>query len=247
MNKKAFTLAETLITLGIIGVVAALTLPTVIQKYKEKQTVTQLKKIYSALSQSYLYAINQYGQPNEWTTEKTPEQIDLFFDNLTSNMKILKKCNASTEGCWAEHSALVGEAYNSTAFNHSKLITEDGTAITFYLNSPECQYLAWRADIKDHKITNICGGVQVDINGYKNPNKFGKDTFIFFATQTGIVAAGGINDESEFNFKNNCNTNAKGTNQGQSGLGCTAWVLYNENMDYLHCNDLSWDGKKTCK
>ena len=28
---------------------------------------------------------------------------------------------------------------------------------------------------------------------------------------------------------------------------CTVWVLYDENMDYLHCNDLSWTGKKTCK
>lgn len=32
-----------------------------------------------------------------------------------------------------------------------------------------------------------------------------------------------------------------------NGYGCAAWVIYNENMDYLHCNDLSWDGKKKCK
>ena len=44
--KKAFTLAEVLITLGIIGIVAAMTLPTLIGKYQKKQTVTQLKKAY---------------------------------------------------------------------------------------------------------------------------------------------------------------------------------------------------------
>lgn len=43
-SKRAFTLAEVLITLGIIGVVAALTLPSVITNYQKKQTVEQLKK-----------------------------------------------------------------------------------------------------------------------------------------------------------------------------------------------------------
>ena len=47
--KKGFTLAEVLITLGIIGVVAALTLPSLIQNYKEKATVTAVKESYSIL------------------------------------------------------------------------------------------------------------------------------------------------------------------------------------------------------
>lgn len=36
-------------------------------------------------------------------------------------------------------------------------------------------------------------------------------------------------------------------NKSNSGAGCAAWVIYNENMDYLYCNNLSWDGKTTCK
>ena len=42
--KKAFTLAEVLITLGIIGVVAAMTMPSLIQNYKERETVSKVKK-----------------------------------------------------------------------------------------------------------------------------------------------------------------------------------------------------------
>ena len=49
---NAFTLAEVLITLGIIGVVAALTLPTLIKKYEAKALETQFEKAYSVLSQS---------------------------------------------------------------------------------------------------------------------------------------------------------------------------------------------------
>ena len=54
--KKAFTLAEVLITLGVIGVVAAMTLPSLIQKHNEKVIVTQLKKVYSTFSQAYKMA-----------------------------------------------------------------------------------------------------------------------------------------------------------------------------------------------
>ena len=49
---KAFTLAEILITLGVIGIVAAITMPTLIQNHKKKVAVTQLKATYSILSQA---------------------------------------------------------------------------------------------------------------------------------------------------------------------------------------------------
>ncbi len=44
-----------------------------------------------------------------------------------------------------------------------------------------------------------------------------------------------------FTFEDYCN---KRNQVHLNGYGCTAWVIYNENMDYLHCNDLNWDGKK---
>lgn len=43
--KKAFTMPEVLITLGIIGIVAAITLPALIGKYQKIQTINQLKKV----------------------------------------------------------------------------------------------------------------------------------------------------------------------------------------------------------
>ncbi len=62
MQKKGFTLAEILITLAIIGVVAVLTIPTVVRNYQKTQTVTQLKKVYSALSNTTNFAIADYGR-----------------------------------------------------------------------------------------------------------------------------------------------------------------------------------------
>lgn len=59
--KRAFTLAEVLITLGIIGVVAAMTLPSLVGNYKKKQAVTQLQKVYTVLNQ----ALRQSEAANE--------------------------------------------------------------------------------------------------------------------------------------------------------------------------------------
>ena len=62
LKKAAFTLAEVLITLGIIGVVAAMTMPSLIQNYQEKATVTKLKKCYSLVSQAYVSILNDEGE-----------------------------------------------------------------------------------------------------------------------------------------------------------------------------------------
>lgn len=45
-------------------------------------------------------------------------------------------------------------------------------------------------------------------------------------------------------FEKYCNLSKPGN---LNGYGCAALVIYNENMDYLYCDDLSWNGKKQCK
>ena len=67
--KKAFTLAEVLITLGIIGVIAALTLPGLIQGYRKKVTETALKKAYTQLYQALEQAQTDNGEAINWNWE----------------------------------------------------------------------------------------------------------------------------------------------------------------------------------
>ena len=64
--KRAFTLAEVLITLGIIGVVAAMTIPIVINKYRSYVLEVQFKKAYSNLSQAILLMKQDLGVENLW-------------------------------------------------------------------------------------------------------------------------------------------------------------------------------------
>ena len=69
MRNNAFTLAEVLITLGIIGVVAALTLPSIIQKYRNQVVETRLKHFYSTINQAIARAEADYGDRNLWFEE----------------------------------------------------------------------------------------------------------------------------------------------------------------------------------
>ena len=64
--KKGFTLAEVLITIGVIGIVAAMTLPMLLVNHREKEMVTRLKKVYTNISQAMQRAIVENGTPNYW-------------------------------------------------------------------------------------------------------------------------------------------------------------------------------------
>lgn len=69
MCKKAFTLAEVLVTLGIIGVVAALTLPTLMANYRKHVVVTKLQKIYSVMNQAINMSNAEYGDVSGWVKD----------------------------------------------------------------------------------------------------------------------------------------------------------------------------------
>lgn len=66
MLKKAFTLAEVLVTLGIIGVVAAMTMPTLINNTGNEKYVAKLKKVQSLLGQATINAVEEHGMIQDW-------------------------------------------------------------------------------------------------------------------------------------------------------------------------------------
>ena len=86
-----------------------------------------------------------------------------------------------------------------------------------------------------------CGDFTVDLNGDKGPNAVGRDIFSFYITNKGIKPAGLPFDPIR-HFPEFCR---KVSDDKYNGLACTAWVIYNENMDYLRCDGLSWNGKKS--
>ena len=65
-RRVGFTLAEVLITLGIIGIVSAMTIPTLVKEYKKKQTIAKLQQTYSILSQAITRAQVDNGDVSTW-------------------------------------------------------------------------------------------------------------------------------------------------------------------------------------
>lgn len=74
-NSVAFTLAEVLITLGIIGVVAAITMPSLIQNYKKQEATVRLKKFNSMMSQTVIMAEMEHGEMANWTYTATSDTV----------------------------------------------------------------------------------------------------------------------------------------------------------------------------
>lgn len=248
---NAFTLAEVLITLGIIGVVAAMTMPSLIQKQKEKEYAAKLKKFSSVMSQAINMAISQEGQIQDWglsgyisSDGMSDEELaeantsrDKFFEIIGKYLKVVEYCSYnSTCEKWDRHS-LDGTLYTSFS---KRMVLADGTMILgVTILSPTCEAKHGTSEV----LQNVCGEFFVDVNGKRHPNTLGKDVFIFYYTKYGVIPAG-TKEETNKSFEALCN---RKTSNITNGYGCAAWVIYNENMDYLHCDDLSWDGKTRCK
>ena len=166
-KKAAFTLAEVLITLGIIGIVAAMTIPTLISKYQKKQTVTALKKAYSTVQQAILMSQNVNGPVERWDTSLNGKE---FFAKYFADYIVSSKNFTSAE-LWdvAPRYHLNGSDYSGTTYapvstRATHFVLSDGSLISANLNGVGEGGL-W---------------IGIDVNGTKEPNTVGKDTFLFF-------------------------------------------------------------------
>ena len=244
-SQCGFTLAEVLITLGVIGVVAAVTMPMLTVRVKEQQRVSQLKKAYSVLNQAYLRATQKYGPAENWDlvitdTGTTDEEGDPIYDYSGS----VKALNYLAEFMNAKRG---DENLFFAVYNLHGVLRNDKFEMPndryVYLNDNTVLYTGW---------VNIDGAFDLVVmfsDCLKNGKcTLGKDLFYFIMTSdNGILPKGLQYSNSKYDitpFESACN---KKLDVALNGLSCTAWVIYNGNMDYLHCDDLSWSGKHKCK
>lgn len=243
--KVAFTLAETLITLGIIGIVAAITIPALIQNFQDHSTLAQLKKTYSLLSSAYSRAVEVSGNtPQAWFP--TSDNSQTMINMIKPHLNIIKDCNASGsgQGCFkaGEYYKLInGFNYGILDNGGHSIVLADGTIILAELYWPACNQVRGSS----LSLRNTCGSYIVDLNGIKGPNTVGKDAFWFWLTKYGIVPMGDKN-ASVWSFNSGC-INTSG--DYIFGYSCTAWAVYNQNLDYLHCPMTlknGWTGPMKC-
>lgn len=156
-KQKAFTLAETLITLSIIGVIAAMTVPTLMSNMNKQIYVTGLKKAYNQLQNAIrMIPVSQGCSGGDYVCAGFPETFweegdaERIVDLLSEQYKVKKVCYKKTnEGC----------NWNKDASIFPGFMVEDGSEI-FVTRSSTL-------------------GIKVDINGEKGPNENGRDIFDF--------------------------------------------------------------------
>lgn len=158
---NAFTLAEILITIGIIGVVAAITIPTLITNYQKKITATKLKKTYAELTNAVKLSEADNGEVSGWNiTNKSEENFDEY---ILPYIKASKKNYSSLNYTCAN-----GNNCHVLGIAHSK------TAVYTLLSGVDIITLQYNSNEK--YIDTV-----VDLNGVNNkPNKIGKDTFYIY-------------------------------------------------------------------
>ena len=218
-RKVAFTLAEVLITLGIIGIVSAMTIPTLLARHNEKVWLTQFKKVYSTLYQAYYRAYPEYGTANEWGLDGSKESLKKVYDILAKYLNVgveygFKRpndivykdlSNVPIAGTWA---------YFFSA-DHYNFSLSDGTLIGLTYDS---------------EIPGIL--LVVDLNGSKGPNQLGKDLFYFSLISKKKTPFVSGYPKWWTAWPKACNLT--GSHDWINGGSCANWVIVNGNMDYLH-------------
>lgn len=202
-RKSAFTLAEVLVTLGIIGVVSSMTLPTLMKNHQRQVYVTQLHKVYNEISQAVdMYVTNNnYVSFGESRLRNNTVELNKF---INSHFKVAKDCGKYYTPCFASsYSNLNGNSYGFESSYTNKCFTlSSGAAICFTVEEDMIEdesvdeYLLPVHQIGQGEIL----AVDVDINGQQGPNIFGRDAFSFSIDSRGNIYDGVYMANENVNF-----------------------------------------------
>ena len=192
---SAFTLAEVLITLGIIGIVAAMTIPTLISNYQKKSVESQVKQMYSTLQQvvklaeaddiqmGYIGDANYYVWMRNW-----------YDDYPAKHMKTDKYCSGIVAGCWHSQGVVKDLLGNAPGDEESTGVIGD---IPFSFVDNKGRYYNMDTSAQSTILTyfgvvvpTLTFEMFIDVNGSSAPNIIGKDIYILVWTDKGLVPAG---------------------------------------------------------
>ena len=251
----AFTLAEILIVMGIIGVVSALTIPNLNSSTADKERVAKVKKIYQNLEEAQGRAVATYGPMKTWFVSDTSKKVatNKYADRIMEFMKVSKDCKQSVSGCFqnknykdsdnTDHGGGPNVWPDDRKFNLA-----DGASISLSIEPVGANACKRADDGTKFGESNRCGSLSVDIDGgLKGKNAYGIDFFQFVITTDGIHPAGIENSNGGTNIVNWC---------FKKGNACTGWVIANDNMDYLKTDAsgkcpngkvLNWTTNTSCK
>lgn len=190
-NKWAFTIAEVIIVLGIVGIVVELTIPPLYYSVQKKIYVTRLEKTYSEVQNGFAnYMVNQNcsnlvclnifdGVTSDaaWQTTLDATLVKIYKKNYDYGFRTLESANYSIKN-------LDGIDSGMTLWWVYAFKKINGVGIGFYDNDGgNCTQFA----ASSSKLKNSCMDVYFDLNAEKAPNTFGRDVFHFILGNDGLL------------------------------------------------------------
>lgn len=183
-NKKfGFTLSEVLITLGIIGIVAVLTIPAVMKNYRNRLYVAQLQKTYAQISDAVQAIMVDEHTGNFYETKASLENNCTNADSgdctagagyfLNKYFKVVKRnCASGTNACAAASYKSIGGANAGVLAGDYCIQTTNGAAICMKRNTEN---------------NKVFIDLNIDVNGQAGPNITGRDVFYLTVQENGTV------------------------------------------------------------
>ena len=224
--KKAFTLAEVLITLTILGVVASLTIANTRQNISQRETILKVKRTYSLLSNAYdAYLVtNPQLPPQSYSAQGATNVANMFLQFVQVRDDVgtspAAKRRVMHTGNYIDLNGQGGYNIYINRDSYYLVVLKDGSHLWF----KGIEGAGGRQD-------NIVSDIFYDVNGRKGPNRRGYDMFAFNIAGREIVPCGAHPTYDPFD--NTCSNRST-----DNGWGCAAWIIKNGNMDYLKCDGL---------
>lgn len=222
INNKAFTIAEVLITLGIIGVVAAITISTLTSKIQNIKYYSAFQKSYSTLSQITESLLLENGN-----MAGVVPGYSSFSQAFLSKSKNTRFCPSATAigDCWAPTLLMLDNSTDfMSGFAMDTIVFLDGSAAAIREWSYDCSTSL-------SGLNDVCFEIFLDTNSMNGPNKWGRDIFLFYATKNKLIPRGAPGQTQEWTAGNAwyCDTSITDPNAGRS---CASRLLQEGKMNY---------------
>jgi len=233
MRKRCgFTLSEVLITLGIIGVITAMTIPALMNRTQNREIVVAFKKNYSEISQAVARLQTDNGGIIAGGIGSNAAGLLAILQNYMNFSKVCLS-NSYTEGCatYAGVNAvnvkfLNGNNYLWTSdFTYPGAIMQNGSVIILNNFDANCNGLY------TFTTPTICVEFLIDVNGSKSPNIYGRDILLLYLTATGIIPGGSHGDRAA-TTPASYGCIDSGVVDSSDGEGCAARILKEDAINY---------------
>ena len=206
-KKSGFTIPEILIVLVLVGVIASMTMPTLINNYGEHERISKISKVYSIFTNAIENYVIKGEDYTYYVVENSTDGMKDFYDKFLKNsLNVMQECLSNEKDCWSESDTKKMNG-DKVDFGDSTIgfTLIDGTFVKL-VNLDKAKFSALFGVTKEES-----EGLAVvfDINGVKVPNVVGKDVFaMVFTTDDGIIPP--FKDADDTTIENDCSNTGSG-------------------------------------